>query len=255
MWKIFLKAQSARLLITCGFLLTLNACDQISKLNLSSQDTKKQALDAANAGDFPKAVRLYEQGLDGTSRTADLHYRLAIIYDGHLSDPTSALHHFRRYLRMAEPPTQKDEVTRAIARIERDFLTRNSSGLVTKREAASLRNENAKLRQEIAKLRGDVSAAKTAMREARSQARSNRSSTKPGVDSKGFSTVPKTREAELKTGSETRTYTVQAGDTLAGISRKFYKTSTRWQDISDANYNQLGGKTVIREGMVLIIPQ
>ncbi|MFV0337583.1 MAG: LysM peptidoglycan-binding domain-containing protein [Chthoniobacterales bacterium] len=239
----------------CGLLFTLSACDQISNWNISKGDTKKLALDAASAGDFPKAVRLYEEGLDGTSRTADLHYRLAIIYDGHLNDPTSALHHYRRYLRMSEAPKQKEEVTRAIARLERDQVTQNSSGLVTKREAARLRNENADLRKDIAKLQNDLEAAKVAMREARSQYIAGlKKSGKREVDAKGFSTVPATRAAEQKIGPETRTYTVQAGDTLAGISRKFYKTSARWQDISDANYNQLEGKTVIREGMVLIIP-
>ena len=52
-----------------------------------------------------------------------------------------------------------------------------------------------------------------------------------------------------------RTYTVQSGDTLAKISRKFYKNTSRARDIQDANFNALEGTVKIKPGMVLIIPQ
>jgi len=51
-----------------------------------------------------------------------------------------------------------------------------------------------------------------------------------------------------------RTYTVQSGDTLAKISRKYYKTPARARDIQDANFNALSGTVKIKPGMVLIIP-
>ena len=52
-----------------------------------------------------------------------------------------------------------------------------------------------------------------------------------------------------------QTYTVQSGDTLASISRKFYKNnSARWKDIQDANFNALEGTARLQPGMVLMIP-
>jgi nucleoid-associated protein YgaU len=51
-----------------------------------------------------------------------------------------------------------------------------------------------------------------------------------------------------------RTYTVQSGDTLAKISRRFYKNAARARDIQDANFNSLEGTVKIKPGMVLIIP-
>ena len=51
-----------------------------------------------------------------------------------------------------------------------------------------------------------------------------------------------------------RTYTVVPGDTLAKISRKYYKNSTRAKDIQDANFNALEGTVTIKPGMTLIIP-
>ena len=48
---------------------------------------------------------------------------------------------------------------------------------------------------------------------------------------------------------------MQPGDTLASISRKFYKNnSARWKDIQDANFNALEGTAKLKPGMVLMIP-
>ena len=49
-------------------------------------------------GDFERAVNLYEAALDDSPRGAEVHYKLALLYDDKLNDPVSALHHFKRYL-------------------------------------------------------------------------------------------------------------------------------------------------------------
>src|SRR5258707_15486112 len=65
----------------------------------------KEALAAADrkakAGDYRGAVSLYESALDGTAQTAEIHYRIAVIYDEKLKSPLDALHHFDRYLALA----------------------------------------------------------------------------------------------------------------------------------------------------------
>jgi len=223
----------------------LAGCDQVTQMRgPKPADLGDQAL---SAGDYPRAVRFYEAALDGTSATADLHYRLAYIYDTHLKDPTSAIHHYRRHLRMTETDALKAEVERSLARLEREMATRlGEGGLVSRGDAVRLRNENNELRKQVAQLRADKSAAETRAKAA--------ATTRPATDRQGFSNVPQTRVAEAVVGPETVTYTVKQGDTLAAISRQFYQTSARWKDIADANQNQLGNSTNIREGMVLIIP-
>jgi len=47
---------------------------------------------------------------------------------------------------------------------------------------------------------------------------------------------------------------VQPGDTLASISRKFYKSSGRWQRILDANSDTLSKPSDLKPGQTLIIP-
>ena len=63
----------------------------------------------------------------------------------------------------------------------------------------------------------------------------------------------KPNEKITRTGKE-RSYTVQPGDTLASISRKFYKSSARWQRILDANSDILSKPSDLKPGQMLVIP-
>ena len=49
-------------------------------------------------------------------------------------------------------------------------------------------------------------------------------------------------------------YVVQVGDTLIGISRKYYGTEANWTQILDANRNVLNSPTDLKPNMRLIIP-
>jgi nucleoid-associated protein YgaU len=55
--------------------------------------------------------------------------------------------------------------------------------------------------------------------------------------------------------AEQRTYTVQGGDTLAGIAQQMYGDGNAWQQIFDANRDQLSDPNMIQPGQVLKIPQ
>jgi nucleoid-associated protein YgaU len=51
------------------------------------------------------------------------------------------------------------------------------------------------------------------------------------------------------------TYTVQAGDTLSGIAKKFLGNANAYMDIFNANKDQLSDPDKIKPGQVLKIPQ
>ena len=51
-----------------------------------------------------------------------------------------------------------------------------------------------------------------------------------------------------------RTYTVQAGDTLSGISKQFYGNGMQYMKIFEANKDKLSDPDKIKAGMNLIIP-
>jgi len=220
----------------------------------SAARTEAMARESMQSGDYPKAVQTYEALLDGSPKSAPYHYQLALIYDDKLKDPVSALHHFRRFLKMSEDEPRKKEVVEYVKRIELIIATRASdAGIVTKREAARLRNDNLKLEETVRLLRDEITVLKRKPDPA--SAKASASPKKPDRDAQGFSTNPTTRAAEQKVGAETKTYTVQKGDTLASIARRFYNSPQRWKDIADANQNQLQGSVNLKVGQTLIIPK
>jgi len=208
-------------------------------VRLWPEKPRVQAEKALAAGDVDRAIVCYEEGLDGSAEAAELHYSLGMIYYDKKDDPISALHHFQRYLDLAPSGSRREEAKKAMARMELTLASKlASSGLMTRDQGARLKNENLELRKQLAQVHGQPAPA----------------GAQPPRDARGFSKVPATAAAEKLVGAETRTYTVGKGDTLASISRKFYKTTQRWKDIADANQNALGGSVNLKVGQVLIIP-
>jgi LysM repeat protein len=61
-------------------------------------------------------------------------------------------------------------------------------------------------------------------------------------------------EGEKAAKGKVRTYSVQSGDTLVSISKRFYQAPSRWKDILDANQNQLSNPDELKPGQTIIIP-
>lgn len=194
----------------------------------------KEADAKATAGSYAEAINLYEAALDGTPGSADVHYKLALIYDDKMNDPLNALHHFKRFLTLEPTGKRAQEVKGFMKRGELTLLT-NLSGdaMVSRAELVELKNENLNLRKQISEGWAQQKAANAADKEARAKR-------PPGQKIK-------------RTGKE-RSYTVQRGDTLASISRKFYKNSARWQRILDANADLLTKPSDLKPGQTLVIP-
>jgi LysM repeat protein len=185
--------------------------------------------DAKSAqGDYLRAITLYETALDGTTATAEIHYKLGLLYDDKLNDPLNALHHFKRYLTLNPTGTRAAEVKAFMKRDELALLT-NLSGdsVVTRAEAARLRNENLSLRRQI-----EERVLKTRTSDEKQQ--------------------PREKPKAPKAGGQT--YVVKPGDTLFSISRKFYKSPARWKQIRDANKETVDSAGQLQPGQSLIIP-
>jgi len=200
---------------------------------MTSRQTQlaKDAEAKAAQGDFARAINLYEAALDDTPRCADIHYRLALIYDDKMDDPLNALHHFKRYLILAPTGPHAEEVNRFMKRDEIALATSLSGDtVVTRTEAARLRNENLNLRKQLEQSRTKARAADKSITQDRQP--------------------PKISENR----STPRTYVVQSGDTLASISRRFYRSSARWKEILDANRKSIDDPEKLRVGQSLVIP-
>ena len=217
--------------LLASVLLGLTACNRLAtppaKQMLKDADAK------AAEGEFLQAISLYENALDGTARSADVHYRLALIYDDKMKDPLSALHHFKRYLTLAPGGTHVSEVKNYMKRDELALVTTLSGdSVVSRAEGARLRNENLDLRQQLEDRRAA---------EARTAALTK--------DKRGGT------ETGARQGTKgARSYVVQPGDTLASISRKFYKSSSGWKKIRDAEGNKIADPGNLKPGQTVTIP-
>ncbi len=209
--------------LLCG----LAGCDRVgnSRYTQLMQDAENKSAQ----GDFERAVSLYEAALDDSPRGAEVHYKLALLYDDKLNDPVSALHHFKRYLALSPNGPHAKDVKESIKRDEIAALTTLSGdSAITRAEAARLRNENLTLHKEL----------------------EARASLSRGV-------LSQTNDASSKkTGTKKagQTYVVQSGDTLFSISRKFYNSSKRWKQILEANKTNIRDPKDLTVGQTLVIP-
>ena len=225
-----------RLLFGCLLaVIGLSGCEEA--FQSSSVRATERADRKYKEGDFRAAAQFYEEALDGTARTADLHYKLALLYDDKLADPVGSLHHWNRYLELDPRGSHAKEAREFAKEDERKLVLKLSRGaLMTQEDSVRLKNENLALRKESVALRKEIADLRAAPHETAS--------------------IPKgpaeQKQKPIPPGA--RTYTVKPGDTLASISRHYYKTSGRWKDIQDANFNRLEGTAKIKPGMTLIIP-
>jgi tetratricopeptide (TPR) repeat protein len=212
-------------IVVCG----LTACDRVggSRYSQLTQDADSKSAQ----GDFARAINLYEAALDDSPRCAEIHYKLAVLYDDKLNDPVSALHHFKRYLALSPNGPHANEVQNSVKHDEIAALTALSGdSVLTRSEVARLRNENLNLRKEL-------------------EARTGSSRMVP---EKSPVTGGSSKKIASKNGD--RTYVVQSGDTLFSISRKFYKSQKRWKEILNANEKNIRDPKKLTVGQTLIIP-
>lgn len=211
--------------LSLGLAMLGASCDRM--ITPRSAQIIKDAENKIADGNYLRAIALYESALDDSPRTADVHYRLALLYDDKMHDPLHALHHFKRYLTLAPSGPHASEVKNFMKKDELELGT-NLSGdsVVSRAEAARLKNENLGLHKEIDEYRARHPTEKAA----------------------------EIKPPDKKTGPPAKTYVVREGDTLASISRKFYKSSGRWKKIQNANKNLIDDPAKLKPGMTLTIP-
>jgi LysM repeat protein len=211
-----------------GLALAAGSCDRM--ITPRSAQIIKDAENKTADGNYLRAITLYESALDDSPRAADVHYRLALLYDDKMHDPLHALHHFKRYLTLAPSGPHAAEVKNFMKKDELELGTSLSGdSVVSRAEAARLKNENLALRKEV------------------EDQRARHSNDKLPADTK-------IAGVDKKPNNASRTYAVRQGDTLASISRKFYKSSARWKKIRDANKGVIDDPAKLKPGTTLTIP-
>lgn len=168
--------------------------------------------------DYAGAIEHYERALDGTANTAEVHFRLGLLYLDKADQPLSAAHHFERYISCRPNGPLIEEAREYRSRAERGILARSGElGFLTRDEASRLKNENLQLRSRLGARSG-----------------------------KGSGLTPLFDKASL--------YEVQSGDTYAVIAGKVYGNSANWPTIEQSNRSRVPDARQLKPGTILIIP-
>ncbi len=219
--------------------LLTSGCEQI--FQKGSERKYKEAILKADLEDYQQALMLYEAALDGTPDSAGVHYQMGLIYDDKLKQPFSAIHHFQRYLDLAPDGIHAQDARNFIKEDKLKLASMHGTGAtVPQQEAVRLKNENLELRKQLLVLRKELDDS--------IRARLADLKGKGGSGGKGGK-----GQFQKPLISGIRTYTVESGDTLGSISRKFYRTPDRWQDIQEVNFNTTGTAR-LQPGMVIMVP-
>src|SRR6478672_10088408 len=131
--KYFLKKFAAGLGL--GLALGRASCDRM--ITPRNAQIIKDAENKTADGNFLRAITLYESALDDSPRAAEVHYRLALLYDDKMHDPLNALHHFKRYLTLAPTGVHATEVKNFMKKDELELgTTLSGDSMVSRAEAA-----------------------------------------------------------------------------------------------------------------------
>ena len=237
-----------------------------------------------NAGNFQDAAKCYEEFLLICPRSVLTHKELADLYNDSLNEPLKAVYHYEKWLSLLPENAPESSEIRSFAENARKNLYKKLSVLYKDDPALSPNSDEVKRLNErltayvehtrriternrllvsiIEKLnaeRRQINATRLQQTKSispRTPEKRKESGVTPAVRRNRDADRQKNMEKKSvsrKTGSVT-TYTVQKGDTLSKISRKFYGSPNYVRLILSANSGKIGRNMNIRLGQVLVIP-
>ena len=225
----------------------------------------KLAKDFQSQGRYDDALITYLGLISVRRESPESHLEVGYIYLRTLKDPIRAIYHFDRYLDLKPESERTIQVKQLIETAKLEFLRQ----LPTKPFQAEV--ERMDLLEIIEKLKKENSELKLKYNQVLLQIKSLDGQEAMDHISKSLNKRVSSHEGRsqnengntLTSFGETitidprevpKSYTVQSGDTLSKISKKFYGTANRWNDIYQANRDTLSSARSLREGQELLIP-
>lgn len=225
----------------------------------------EQARELAASGRDSEAISAFREIIRRhPDSTAESNFEIAIL-SYNRGDYLQAIYHLNQFLSLRPEASKqvRDRVNGLLNSSEKLFLQkmlpgRNAepadSGISTviEEKYRAVMRENEVLKREVAELKAKLANGVPA---------SNAGSGLPAVavpseEPVAVTPVPETpAEPEPPKIVVPATHTVVAGDTLSGISKKYYGTSARWKDIYNANRVTMSSPSALRIGMVLKLPR
>jgi len=236
----------------------LNGCSSSDQSQLDEEKEPHFVLGKGrvNAMDYQGAIEAFEQSLEANPHSAAAHFELGWLYDEKVPDPAAAIYHYGQYLQLHPNADNAEVIQQRIysckQRLAKDVLPLPSAPAAQQQ----LENQAEQIRQlqdEVNKWRAYYASQLAA---AKTNASSLANATVPPTPGQAAQnvTVPAgsasaSRLASPATVARPRTHTVVAGETAAGIARKY---GVKLSALEEANPDMNPAR--IRVGQVLNIP-
>jgi len=252
--------------LTCIWIFALlalvSACSQNGVEVVSETDEKQYQLaqDYKTQGRTEEALDAFHRVIDARRDAPESHLEAGYIYLHTMKDPIRAIYHFDRYLQFKPQSPQASQVRQLIETAQKEFARQlpaqpyqgDLDRIDLMELVKTLKQENDSLKRDLVAAEKRVSQLENVLAQARRMP-------SPQVQT---TTTARQQQPARPTGGSTppdpadvpRTYTVQSGDTLSTISRRFYGTPSRWIDIYQANRDRLPGENSLRVGQEIRIP-
>ena len=230
-------------------LIFLSSCEQGGPIIKEENDSGFQrALSLLKVGNDEDALEEFLAVTRRTMHCPKSHLQVGMLFLNLESrkDPVAAIYHFQRFLLLENNSKEAPKVRQLIVTAEREII-RELPGepYADYLDSLNLREKNNRLMIEVADLK----------------ARLGLPLNERDIPDTGSSVlVRKPKVQQIKNDPppvdppRERTYVVQKGDSLYGISRKFYGDSSYIEKIFQANRNSLTSKNNLKLGQKLIIP-
>ncbi|MGZ0707972.1 Cell division protein CpoB [Coraliomargarita sp. W4R53] len=229
---------------------------------MSETDEKQYQLgqDYKNQGRMEEALSAFLRVVDARRDAPESHLEAGYIYLRTMKDPVRAIYHFDRYLQFKPQSPQASQVRQLIETAQKEFARQLPAqpyeGELDRIDlmdlVKTLKQENDSLKRELMAATARVEQLENVLGQARRSTQTQASSQPVRAQA---STPTQTLTPSTPSPSNApRTYTVQSGDTLSAISKRFYGTPSRWIDIYQANRDRLSSESALRVGQDVRIP-
>ena len=227
-------------------LLLLTSCNR-SNIN-GGHPLFIKAQNCFNDGNYNDAVKFYKRYLNINPDSVRANYQLAVIYQEQ-GDYIPAIFYYEKFLTLEPDTSDKKIIEEWIEASKQQLLKKleKSADTDSINKQKVLQGELNKLKSKNEEMRNFILRHKdTIILNSETPVKQNKTITEKAQE--------KTSTAKIQKINKQQTYIVQPGDTLYGISNKFYGTPKFYKLIMKANQKLLNSSSKLIPGYKLIIP-
>lgn len=244
-------------------LLLVSACTPSGVEVVGETDEKQYQLAKGYQGQgrTEDALSAFLRVIDARRDAPESHFEAGYIYLHSMKDPVRAIYHFERYLQFKPQAPQATQVRQLIETAQKEFARQlpaqpyqgDLDRIDLMELVKSLKVENDSLKRDLVAAEKRVQQLENVVGGARRVPTAQTTVTQ-SLQQTRQPVQPQATAPAPDPASAPRSYTVQSGDSLSGISRKVYGTPSRWIDIYQANRDRLSSENALKVGQDLRIP-